>query len=179
MPRFMNEPGATTEGLKLAQTLIMTSRGTPLLYYGDEIAMRGGGDPDNRRDFPGGFPNDSRNAFTNSGRTAEERDVWNHLALLGKLRMENAPLRRGKSLDLLDEEQQMVYARMSETEAVLVVFNNDTKAANVSFDVSMIKTFAPNATLTDRLGVVSDVKINNGKVNFSMPARTAGILTLK
>ena len=179
MPRFMNEEGATIEGLKLAQTLIMTSRGTPLLYYGDELAMRGGGDPDNRRDFPGGFPGDNRNAFTNSGRTAEERDVWNHLALLGKLRLENAALRRGKSLDLLDEEQQMAYVRMTETEAVLVVFNNDTKAANVSFDVSMIKAFAPNATLTDRLGKVSDAKINNGRVSFSMPTRTAGIFTVK
>lgn len=178
MPRFMNEPGATVEGLKLAQTLIMTSRGTPLLYYGDELAMRGGGDPDNRRDFPGGFPGDARNAFTNAGRTAEERDVWNHLALLGKLRMELAPLRRGKSLDLLDEEQQMAYVRVTETEAVLVVFNNDTKAANVSFDVSMIKPFAPNATLTDRLDKIADVKIAGGKVNFSMPARTAGIFTI-
>ena len=128
MPRFMNEEGATVEGLKLAQTLIMTSRGTPLLYYGDELAMRGGGDPDNRRDFPGGFPNDARNAFTNSGRTAEERDVWNHLALLGKLRRELEPLRKGKSLDLLDEEQQMAYARVTENQAVLVIFNNDAKA---------------------------------------------------
>jgi len=42
----------------------MTSRGTPLLYYGDEIAMPCGADPDNRRDFSGGFPRDSRNAFT-------------------------------------------------------------------------------------------------------------------
>ena len=179
MERFMNEKGATVEGLKLAQTLIMTSRGTPLLYYGDEIAMPGGGDPDNRRDFPGGFPGDARNAFTDAGRTGEERDVWNHLALLGKLRMELAPLRRGKSLDLLDEEQQMAYARVTETEAVLVVFNNDTKPSNVSFDVSMIKPFAPNATLTDRLGKVADVKIADGKVNFSMPARTAGIFTVK
>lgn len=179
MPRFMSEPGATTEGLKLAQTLIMTSRGTPLLYYGDELAMPGGGDPDNRRDFPGGFPGDKRNAFTNSGRTAEERGVWNHLALLGKLRLENEALRRGKSLDLLDEEQQMAYVRVINNQAVLVVFNNDTKAANVSFDVSMIEPFAPNATLTDGLGIISDVEVQNGKVGFSMPKRTAGVFMLK
>ncbi len=30
-------------------------RGMPQIYSGDEIAMRGGEDPDNRRDFPGGF----------------------------------------------------------------------------------------------------------------------------
>lgn len=179
MERFMNEKGATVEGLKLAQTLIMTSRGTPLLYYGDELAMPGGADPDNRRDFPGGFPGDARNAFTDAGRTPTERDVWNHLALLGKLRLELAPLRRGKSLDLLDEEQQMAYARVTETDAVLVIFNNDAKASNVSFDVSMIKPFAPNATLTDRLGKIADLKIAGGSVNFSMPARSAGIFTVK
>ncbi len=179
MPRFMNESGATAEGLKMAQTLIMTSRGTPLLYYGDELAMRGGGDPDNRRDFPGGFPGDPRNAFTNSGRTAEEKDVWNHLALLGKLRMELETLRRGKTIDLLDEEQQTAFVRMSDSQAVLMVFNNDTKAAQVSFDVLMIKQFAPNSILIDRLGKVSDVKIENGKVKFTMPARTAGIFTVK
>ncbi|MDQ3753894.1 MAG: alpha-amylase family glycosyl hydrolase, partial [Acidobacteriota bacterium] len=38
VPRFMHEKGATIAGLKLAQTFIMTVRGTPQLYYGDEIA---------------------------------------------------------------------------------------------------------------------------------------------
>ncbi len=180
MERFMNEKGATVEGLKLAQTLIMTSRGTPLLYYGDELAMPGAGDPDNRRDFPGGFPKDSRNAFTVKGRTAQENDVWNHLALLGKLRRENAALRNGKSFDLLDEEQQMAYVRVNDNQAILMIFNNDTKAANVSFDVSMIKQFGTgNATLVDRLTKLKDIKLENGKVNFSMLARTAGIFTVK
>ncbi|MCD9188327.1 MAG: cyclomaltodextrinase N-terminal domain-containing protein [Pyrinomonadaceae bacterium] len=179
MERFMNEEGATTEGLKLAQTFIMTTRGTPLLYYGDEIAMPGGSDPDNRRDFPGGFAGDAANAFNASGRTPEQNDVWNHLAKLGSLRKELEPLRNGKSLDLLDEEQQSVYARVSPDQAVLVVFNNDTKTAEVRFDVSMIKQFGANSTLTDRLGKISDVKIQNGKVSFTMPARSAGIFTIK
>jgi glycosidase len=179
MERFMNEKSATIEGLKLAQTLIMTSRGTPLLYYGDEIAMPGGGDPDNRRDFPGGFKGDSRNAFTEKGRTADENNVWNHLATLGKLRLELEPLRRGKSYDLLDEPQQMAYVRVTQKDAVLVVFNNDTKPAEVSFDVSMIKQIPNNATLMDRLGKVSDVKVENGKIKFTMPTRTAGIFTVK
>ncbi len=137
MERFMNEPGATTDGLKLAQTLIMTSRGTPLLYYGDEIAMPGGGDPDNRRDFPGGFPGDGRDAFDAAGRTAQENDVWNHLAKLGRLRQELEPLRKGKTLDLLDEPQQYAYARYigKDFKPVIVVFNNDTQTAEVQFRV--------------------------------------------
>lgn len=179
MLRFMSEKGATVEGLKLAQTLIMTSRGTPILYYGDELAMRGAGDPDNRRDFPGGFSGDKQNAFTANGRTAEENDVWNHVAKLGALRKELIALRTGASYDLLDEDQQMAYARVANNQAVIVVFNNDTKPANVTFDVSMLQPLGSNTTLTDRLGKVSDVKIENGRVNFSMPARTAGILTIK
>ena len=179
MRRFMDEKGATAEGLKLAQTLIMTSRGTPLLYYGDEIAMPGGGDPDNRRDFPGGFPGDIRNAFTAAGRTPQENDVWNHLAKLGDLRQKLEPLRRGRSLDLLDEEQQFAYSRVTDASAVIIVFNNDTKPAEVNFDLSMIKQISPNATLGDALGKLPDIKISNARVKFSMPARSAGIFVSK
>lgn len=173
--RFLNEPGATVEGLKLAQTLIMTSRGAPILYYGDEIALPGGGDPDNRRDFPGGFPGDARNAFSNSGRTAVEKDVFDHLSKLGKLRKELEPLRRGKTLDLLDGEQQMAYARVTDGQAVIVVINNDTKPAEVSFDISAIKQIEPSASLHDRLGTVPNVRSKNGGVNFMMPGRSSGV----
>jgi glycosidase len=178
-PRFMNENGATIEGLKLAQTLIMTSRGIPIIYYGDEIAMPGGADPDNRRDFPGGFPSDSRNAFTPEGRTAEENEVWNHLATLARLRRELEPLRRGRTMDLLEEEQQMAYARVTDEEAVLVVINNEQKPVHVSFDVSMIKPFGENAVLVDRLGKLKDIEIRNGLVDFEIPARTSAVFTLK
>ena len=178
-PRFMAEKGATVEGLKLAQTLIMTSRGTPILYYGDELAMRGADDPDNRKDFPGGFPGDKRTAFTDKGRTPEEKNVWNHVALLGKLRRDLPPLRQGETFFLLDEEQQMAYARATDKQAVLMVFNNDTKPATVSFDVSMIKPFAAGAILTDRLGKIGDAKINNGRIDLTLPARTAGVFAPK
>jgi len=180
MPRFMNEPGATTTGLKLAQTLIMTSRGAPLLYYGDEIAMPGGADPDNRRDFPGGFPGDVRNAFTSAGRTADENDVWNHLAKLGSLRKAIEPLRRGRSLDLFDAEQQYAYARLTDKEAAVVIFNNDTRPAEVVFDISFIsKQIATDATLRDALGNLADIRVNDGKVKAMIPARSAGIYVVK
>jgi glycosidase len=135
MERFMNERGATVEGLKLAQTFMMTARGTPLLYYGDEIAMPGAGDPDNRRDFPGGFPGDARNAFEARGRTAVENDVFNHLRRLARLRAELPALRRGSTLHVYDEEQQTVFARVLGDQTVLVAFNNDTNPATFDFDL--------------------------------------------
>src|SRR5262249_62093047 len=86
MQRFMNEPGATVAGLNLAHTLLMTMRGTPQLYYGDEIAMAGAGDPDNRRDFPGGFPGDPRDAFKPATRAADQQSAFAHLKRLTQLR---------------------------------------------------------------------------------------------
>lgn len=180
MERFMNEKGATIDGLKLAHTLLMTSRGTPILYYGDEIAMPGAGDPDNRRDFPGGWAGDKRSAFTAAGRTSQENDVWGHLAKLGRLRQELEPLRRGRSLDLHDEEQQMAYARVTQNQAVIVAFNNDTKPAKLSFDVSMIRQISRSSTLTDKLAVIADVSVaDDGRVEFTLPARRAVILTAR
>ena len=180
MPRLMDEPGATAEALQPAQTLIMTSRGTPLLYYGDEIAMPGGNDPDNRRDFPGGFTGDMRNAFTTTGRTAQENDVWNHLAKLGALRKTLEPLRRGRSLDLVDEEQQFVYARLTDKAAIIVIFNNDTKPAEVNFDISFIsRQIGVNATLADALGNLPEIRVNDGKVRATIPARSAGVYVTK
>lgn len=177
--RFMNDKGATPEGLKMAQTFLMTTRGTPLLYYGDELAMRGAVDPDNRRDFPGGFAGDDRNAFTEKGRTAEEKDVWNHVALLGKLRKELAPLRNGKSLDLLDEEQQAVYSRVTDKQAVIVAFNNDAKPATIEFSVADLKMISNNATLIDRLGKAKNATVQNGRMRVELPARYAAIYTVK
>ena len=174
LSRFMNESGATVAGLNLAHTLIMTMRGTPQIYYGDEIAMKGGGDPDNRRDFPGGFLGDTRNAFDQQGRTADEQLVFEHLQRLGRLRAELEPLRRGALVNLYVADQQYAYARRSERASVIVAFNNDNRPATIEFDVSAVG-FVDGATITDRLGSASDLLVKSGKLNVSLPARAAGI----
>ncbi|HKQ99471.1 MAG TPA: alpha-amylase family glycosyl hydrolase, partial [Pyrinomonadaceae bacterium] len=83
--RTVSVEGMNLEGALLHTAFLLSVRGIPQLYYGDEIAMQGGEDPDNRRDFPGGFPGDSRNAFTKAGRTIDEQRMfewtrdWIHL----------------------------------------------------------------------------------------------------
>jgi glycosidase len=176
MLRFMSEKGATLEGLKLAQTFLLTTRGTPLLYYGDELAMPGGPDPDNRRDFPGGFPGDPRNAFTKEGRTAVENDVFEHLKLLIKLRAVLPALRRGSLLQLYDEEQQTVYVRTLGAQRVIIAINNDSRPASFAFRIGGLGL--DNARLHDQLGTIkSDVLVNNGVLALAMPPRSAVVLT--
>ena len=176
LKRFMNEPGATIEGLKMAQTLVMTMRGTPQLYYGDEIAMAGGDDPDNRRDFPGGFPADGIDAFHT--RNANQQSVFAHQRLLGQLRAELEPLRRGSLINLVATEHQYVYARGTASLSVIVAFNNDQKPATVEFSVAETK-LSNGASLVDRLGNVKDVRVTNGMIKFELPARTSAILVKK
>ncbi|MFN9204773.1 MAG: alpha-amylase family glycosyl hydrolase [Gemmatimonas sp.] len=125
--RFMGERGATVEGLKLAFTTVLTTRGTPLVYAGDEIAIAGGPDPDNRRDFPGGWPGDARDAFAASGRTPEQQAVWSHVQTLLRARAAHTDLRRGATEHLVVTDQQFVYRRGR----VVVAINNDGKAAEV------------------------------------------------
>jgi len=172
--RFMSEKGATIAGLKLANTLVLTTRGVPQLYYGDEIAMEGEDEPTTRGDFPGGFVGDKRNAFTEAGRTKEEQELFAYIRRLIELRRELEPLRSGALINLYVSEQQYAYARTLRDNVVLVVFNNDDKAADFQFDVSQLG-FRNGAVLRDRLENNRDVTVRDGKVRVNLPKRSAAI----
>jgi glycosidase len=50
--RLASLPCSNLQRVKLALTLLFFLPGAPCIYYGDEIGMLGGKDPDNRRAFP-------------------------------------------------------------------------------------------------------------------------------
>jgi glycosidase len=176
--RFMSEKGATVAGLKLAHTFLLTTRGVPQIYYGDELAMKGADEPTTRADFPGGFPGDRRNAFSKAGRTPEEQDVFEHIRRMARLHAELEPLRRGTLDTLYVSDQQYAYARTTRNASVIIVFNNDTKPATVEFNIGPAK-LADGTTLSDRLNVSADTKVLNGRLRVELPARSASVLTVK
>lgn len=172
--RFMSQKGATIAGLKLANAFVLTTRGVPQLYYGDELAMEGGDEPTTRDDFPGGFPGDKRNAFTATGRSKDEQELFEYIKRLTTLRRELEPLRTGTLVNLHGSEQQYAYARTTRTAAVVVAINNDDKAAEIEFDVS--RTGLNNGvSLKDRLGVSRDVVIKDRKLTVNLPRRSVAI----
>jgi glycosidase len=119
-------PGATDEGLSLAYTFLLTTRGIPQLYYGNEIGLDGGSDPDNRRDFPGGWRDDPRNAFETAGRDAREQRIFTYMQRLLRLRRERPELRDARTEHLLVEEQVYAYRRGG---TVVVINNGPTGTA--------------------------------------------------
>ncbi len=157
--RFLGLPGATPDGLELAFTFLLTARGTPLVYYGDEIAMTGGDDPDNRRDFPGGFPGDPRDAFTPAGRTPEQQAVWSHLQALLRLRASRPELRDSAMVNLFVGQQAWVYRRG----ASVVALNNATAPVEVRF---------PGTALgADARGVCAAPRREGSELVLTIPAR--------
>lgn len=176
--RFMNEPGADVRGLEMAFTFLMTSRGIPMIYYGDEIGLPGGGDPDNRRDFPGGWPEDPKNAFSPAGRTPDQQEIFEHLRRLARLRAELEPLRRGRSLNLAVDEQFWVYARVTDHALVIVALNNAQTPAVNEFPVSPLD-LREGTVLWNRLGGSADVTVSGGRARIILPARSAAIYAIR
>jgi glycosidase len=174
--RFMNQKGADATGLRQAFTLLFTVRGIPLVYYGDEIALAGGNDPDNRRDFPGGFPGDARNAFTAAGRTAEEQAVFAHVQKLARLRAELPALRRGTTVQLGAGEQSYCFARTLGAETVVVALNNAKQAATVECAVRALE-LPEGAAFDDRLGGIRKLNVAGAALRVELPARSGAVLT--
>ena len=105
--------------------------------------MPGGEDPDNRRDFPGGFPGDAHNAFTQAGRTSAEQDVYSHVQGLLKLRSAHPALREGQQKHVVVADDYYVFTREAPGERLLIVFyKGDTAKA---IDVDLTGTSIANA----------------------------------
>ncbi len=120
---------------KLAMTLVLTTRGIPQLYYGDEIGMVGNkaekGDGDIRRDFPGGWKGDSQSAFTEAGRTETQNEYHSFTKKLLNYRKNKEVLHFGKLLQFLPENNVYVYFRYNEQERVMVVINNSPEPQEI------------------------------------------------
>ena len=176
--RFLGEEGSSPAKLKAALSLLLTLRGIPQIYYGDEIAMTGAGDPDNRRDFPGGFPGDPRNAFTAAGRTAEQQDVFAHVQSLLALRKSHAALRTGKQWHIGWDDNYYAFLRESpqDGDKLLVVYNNAPKKLELNIPVE--NTPLESAHQLQTVFGNSSAEIAGGIVHVSLPAQTLAVFSV-
>lgn len=177
VPRFASAAGATPEQLKLAFGLTLTLRGIPQLYYGDEIGMPGGADPDNRRDFPGGWIEDQYNAFTREGRTAGQQQVFETVQALLRLRQEHEALRGGKLWHLASDDSSYVFLRESEDEKLLIVFHNGANSKKLA--VSLADTPAKSAAGITTLFGDAQADLSGQQLNLVVPARSLTIFELQ
>ncbi len=176
VPRFASAEGSSPEKIKLAFGLTLTLRGIPEIYYGDEIGMPGGGDPDNRRDFPGGWIGDANNAFTQAGRTREQQEMFSYVQALLRIRGEHSALRGGKLWHLASDESSYVFARESEEERLVVAFNNSTQERNLHIPLS--DTPAQSAAGISLLFGGAKAELGKYEMHLTMPAQSLSIFVL-
>ncbi len=101
-PALESDPN-TYERLGNAFAVLFTTKGAPLLYYGDEIGLPGAGDPDNRRQMQW------------SGYSAAQQTLHDRIATLLKIRSGHPATRRGTRTTLSVDEDHWVF---SETTSV-------------------------------------------------------------
>lgn len=124
---------------KLALSFILTTRGIPQLYYGDEILMTGGGaDGLKRKDFPGGWDEDPVDGFTREGRAALAGktgfpvvEAHQFLSRVATWRQDKDVIHNGKLTHFIPEDNIYVYFRHNDRETVMVVLNGLNEARNL------------------------------------------------
>lgn len=116
-PRFLHLTGENTDRLKLAYVFLMTHMGSPSLYYGDEIGMTGGHDPDCRRPMIWEEEN-------------QDLDMLAFIKQLIRIRKSHEILRHKGELCFLQEnvhEDVLLYKRYDETESYYILINRSSK----------------------------------------------------
>ena len=101
--------------LRIALTLLFTFPGVPSVYYGDEVGLLGGRDPDNRRCMPW-------------DPSAWNSAVWHEYRETARMRREHAALRRGAWQPLLGQDDTLAFSRETASERCLVVACRGTTA---------------------------------------------------
>lgn len=115
-PRFLTFCGGDHRRLILAAAFLFTFPGAPAIYYGDEIGMEGGEDPDCRRAFPW-------------EETAWDKELLETFRWLIHLRRQEACLCRGTVEFVTAHEHRLIFRRKLGQEEILVAINTGDAAA--------------------------------------------------
>lgn len=135
LSRFFSVVGEDVMKYKSSLAWLLTCRGIPQLYYGDEIGMAGFTSPNDgyvRKDFPGGWPSDSLNKFTISGRNAQEEGIWRHIAKLANFRKTSSAITTGKMMQFAPKEGEYVFFRYDNKQTIMTVLNTAKEKKNIS-----------------------------------------------
>lgn len=162
LPRFVNQLYSfKQERLEQALAFEMTYTGIPIFYYGTEIGMDGGADPDNRRDMDW------------STRAHATSPVTGWVKKLTAIRRNNPALSSGEFQVIGAERDWLAYERSYEGRNVLVVFNLSDRVKKLDLVIPRLKQ-GKTAELTD-LVQKSNIRIKAGKLSLKLKPRQVSI----
>jgi cyclomaltodextrinase len=122
MPRFLTCASGDKNSLKLAWLFLLSMPGAPCIYYGDEIGVDGGHDPECRKAFPW-------------DESKWDKDLLAYAKACIALRNKYKSLRQGTYRRVHTEDHVMVYARETKNESILVAFNASASEKTITLDL--------------------------------------------
>ncbi len=149
--------------LRLAWTLLMALPGVPLIYYGDEIALAGEGDPDNRRMMPW------------SGLLSQQQSVLSHVQKVTAMRRQYPALRSLQRKTLFVDAERYAFLREAKTQKILVVLRRGGSTNTVAIPVAGLLADGKNVKDLLRGGSIS---AKNGVLSISLKANEGTYLLL-
>lgn len=133
--RFWSVVNEDIKKMKVGMGWLMTCRGIPQLYYGNEVLMPGITAPNDghvRKDFPGGWKGDIKNAFTGMGLTQQEKEFQEYTRKLALFRKSSSAITRGKLTQFVPENGLYVYFRHDDKQTVMVVMNTNPNEQTIA-----------------------------------------------
>ncbi len=121
--RFLTQAGGDVSALRLALLLLLTIPGAPCIYYGTEIGMAGGPDPDCRRAFPW-------------QEATWDRDLLAFTRNVIALRKARPALRRGSFERFYASDDVCTFGRRTADDAVAVAFNAGSEEHTINLDTT-------------------------------------------
>jgi glycosidase len=163
--RFLGN-GKDSLVLKQALALLLTVKRIPQIYYGTEILMNGTKevtDGNVRKDFPGGFPGDTKNCFTAEGRTKAEQSMFQWLSNILHWRNGNETIIRGMQKQFIPYNGSYVVARSWHRNNVVTILNGTSKPATMEIaryaELIENQTEAVDITTGKTVSLTKDIKL--------------------
>ncbi|MEA3446810.1 MAG: glycoside hydrolase family 13 protein [Bacteroidota bacterium] len=161
--RFFTNINEDFRKYKTLLSYILTTRGIPLIYYGTELLMTGEehlGHGHIRKDFPGGWPEDEKNAFTKKGRTKEQNEAFYFVSKLIKWRNKNPVIHSGQLTQFIPYDGVYVYFRQNDKKTIMVIINrikNEKQLNTVRFTECMAEFSKAKNIISDEILMQIDV----------------------
>ena len=121
--RFLTECNEKIERMKLAITFQFTYIGVPYIYYGDEVGLYGGEEPESRKCMI--WSEEKQN-----------RELFNFYKELISIRKNNPTLIYGSYRTLYCKNNILIFERTYKDQKIIVAINNNDKQNNVELSLN-------------------------------------------